>query len=321
MGIRNSFAALTAVVEQCETSGTVESVRPVEDDLVTGDAVRARVELAVPAASAPTDVIDDGDDDVAATLVATDRLPDGVSVVRRATEVHDETARVTLAVTSPRGVDCTVDADGEPPLPRRDDRPVYDDVPFLQAVYDRHDTFAEMADAVDVDVSAETVRRYMIDAGVHQPTTYDTGHETDVADVDASGDASSDCSVDEPTEYGSSTMSSDAEMSADDDGPATMADDGPATVADDGRVTMADDDRPVAMADGVGLPADVTVDQLVDAVDGSRTLFEVQRRLDLDRTRTRRVLERFDLLELVVGRLADARDVGREDVEERIRAG
>lgn len=47
----------------------------------------------------------------------------------------------------------------------------YDDIPYLQALYDRCDTFAEMGERIDMDVSSETVRRYMIQAGVHVPAT------------------------------------------------------------------------------------------------------------------------------------------------------
>lgn len=43
---------------------------------------------------------------------------------------------------------------------------------LLAEVYEENDTFAEMADALDMDVTGETVRRYMIDYDIHQPNSY-----------------------------------------------------------------------------------------------------------------------------------------------------
>ena len=45
----------------------------------------------------------------------------------------------------------------------------YDDIPYLQELYDRCDTFEEMSERIDMDVSGETVRRYMMQAGIHEP--------------------------------------------------------------------------------------------------------------------------------------------------------
>ncbi|WP_135855105.1 hypothetical protein [Halorussus salinus] len=51
------------------------------------------------------------------------------------------------------------------------DLPPYQDPDRLQAVYDEHETFKEMTDALDVEVSAQTVRRYMIKYGIHEPAS------------------------------------------------------------------------------------------------------------------------------------------------------
>jgi len=50
----------------------------------------------------------------------------------------------------------------------------FNDPELLQEVYDTHDTFAEMAGALEMDVTGETVRRYMIDYDIHQPNSYRT---------------------------------------------------------------------------------------------------------------------------------------------------
>lgn len=67
---------------------------------------------------------------------------------------------------------------------RDSDVPPFKDPDLLEEVYETHDTFAEMADTLDMDVTAETVRRYMIDYDIHEPNTYQTGSDT----VDAGTD-------------------------------------------------------------------------------------------------------------------------------------
>lgn len=54
------------------------------------------------------------------------------------------------------------------------DVPVFEDAELLAAVYGACDTFAEMAEALEMDVTAETVRRYMVDHGIHEPRSYST---------------------------------------------------------------------------------------------------------------------------------------------------
>lgn len=50
-----------------------------------------------------------------------------------------------------------------------DDLPRYRDPEELAAVYDPNATFEEMKTALDVDVTAQTVRKYMIEYGIHEP--------------------------------------------------------------------------------------------------------------------------------------------------------
>jgi hypothetical protein len=59
-----------------------------------------------------------------------------------------------------------------------DDRPPFKNPELLREVYDAHDTFAEMAEALDMDVTGETVRRYMIDYNIHQPDSYSSNGAT-----------------------------------------------------------------------------------------------------------------------------------------------
>jgi hypothetical protein len=65
---------------------------------------------------------------------------------------------------------------GDPALAavRDETVPPYDDTDYLQRLYDSCDTFEEMSRVIEMEVSAETVRRYMIEADLHEPESYDS---------------------------------------------------------------------------------------------------------------------------------------------------
>lgn len=156
---------------------------------------------------------------------------------------------------------------------RRDrDVPPFRDPELLAEVYESCDTFAEMTDAIGMDVTAETVRRYMIDYGIHQPNSYNTDRDTESSPEEQAGD---------PNDEGS----------------------------------------PVLLADGIGLPDDVTVETLIETVERSNTLYEVERDIGVDREDALDMLRQLNLLDLVVGRLSTEheRDIDREDVVDRLR--
>lgn len=52
--------------------------------------------------------------------------------------------------------------------------PAHRDPERLQAVYDQYSTFAEMTDALDMDVTSQTVRYHMIKQGIHDPESQQT---------------------------------------------------------------------------------------------------------------------------------------------------
>lgn len=138
----------------------------------------------------------------------------------------------------------------------------------LRAVYDQSKTFAEMTEALDVDVTPQTVRRNMIEHGIHDPV------QTRDADDESSGQDES-------------------------EGEA--------------------DDAKTALADGIDLPQGTSLEDIKEAVRTGRTLYDVQTRLDVDRSRARRILRELGLLELVAGRLQEAdRDVSEDEIDERI---
>jgi hypothetical protein len=73
-------------------------------------------------------------------------------------------------------------------------------------------------------------------------------------------------------------------------------------------------------ADGYGLPDSITMDSLVRVVQQSRTLYEAQTALGLDRSTTREILTDLDLLDLVTSRLTADHTTELEDVIDRIHA-
>lgn len=155
--------------------------------------------------------------------------------------------------------------------------PPYEDEEYLRAIYQQFDTFSEMRDAIEMDVSTETVRRYMIDAGIHDPSTYETTADAASRRIN---------------------------------GREAPADDTSDPIPDEQLVT-----------DGIGLPDDLSLEDVLDAVVESSTVYEVTRALELEQRRTREILEHLDLLDLVMHRVSDdrTREVSYEEVADRLR--
>ncbi|MDS0222391.1 hypothetical protein NDI54_13670 [Haloarcula sp. S1AR25-5A] len=188
---------------------------------------------------------------------------------------------------------------------RDDSVPPYEDTGYLQALYDECDNFKEIAAQIQMDVSSETVRRYMIEADIHVPNTYNTSSD-DVESASKSGtpdDAASQSGADDEDEQ----VSVAEPVAAESPGPGT---DSVGDLPDDQLVT-----------DGLGLPADVQLRDVAEAVVDSDTVYEIQRYLGLNRSQTRDLLEELNLLDLVLCRLADEPDhtVSYGTVASRIR--
>lgn len=171
------------------------------------------------------------------------------------------------------------------------DLPPFRDHALLREVYESCGTFAEMSDALEMDVTGETVRRYMIDAGIHEPDSYGSSGADD-AERDEEG-------VDE----GAAVAGTDPRE-------------------DTGRGSAEEDlDSPVVLTDGIGLPEGVQIETIVETVKRSNTLYEVKTAIGIGREEALEILQQLDLLDHVVGRLAtaDEREVTRELVVERLR--
>ena len=82
------------------------------------------------------------------------------------TKTNDTTADTPVRSSQARS-DVDDSAGGE--TVSEGDRPRYRDPEELAAVYDKSATFNEMRDELGVDVTAQTVRKYMIEYGIHEP--------------------------------------------------------------------------------------------------------------------------------------------------------
>ena len=172
---------------------------------------------------------------------------------------------------------------------RDDSIPPYEDAEYLRAIYARCDTFAEMRDEIEMDVSAETVRRYMIDAGIHEPTDYETATDR--------------------TENGHRADDGAAER---EESPGDPPSDG------DSRPPLPDAQL---VADGIGLPDGVELADVIEVVVRSSTVYEVKRELGLNEGYARELLKQLDLLDLVMCRMSRApdREVTFEEAARRVR--
>jgi hypothetical protein len=266
-----------------EAPVTVESVA-VESVAVADGALRCTHRLVF------ADPTDGGSGDEPATTGRTDTTPTGTSVA------DGEADAAKPSPESDGGTDDRTD-DHEQDRPttstpaalgtvRDESVPAYEDDEYLRVLYESCDTFEEMSRHIEMDVVAETVRRYMVDAGVHDPDSYDTVARTG-ADTDDAADG----------------------------GPAAD------TAAEPGRDAdaTAPGEEPL-VTDGLGLPAGLQVGDLADAVTDAATVREVSRTLDLEDGRTRELLTRLGLLDLVLGRITDDHgEHGRGEVVERVR--
>jgi len=253
--------ALESTTELIPTADHDVSVEPTGTALDGDDTVTVRFAATVPDTSGPT-----GDDSRAMDAIGTDRSDTGGVSDGVADRECSDTARVDgETVEESRG------AAGGSPDPVDDgsatserEVPPFKDPDLLAEVYDSCETFAEMADVLEMDVTAETVRRYMIDYDIHEPNTYQTGED--------------------PT----------------------------AATGDEGQVVL---------SDGIGLPDEVTAEDLIETVERSNTIYEVKQDIDIDRDDALEMLQDLNLLDLVVGRLATEgeRDITREDIVDRLR--
>ena len=234
------------------------------------------------------------------------------------------------AETSEEGSPAAGSGDDEFSAVRDESVPPYDDTSYLRRLYEACDTFAEMSDRIEMDVSAETVRRYTIDAGVHSPSTYETGNKScEDADSGAIGTrepesgSESDAGGDDPSETAAEAGDNNRSETATEPRMADRSppgEDGEPPTGTGARIGGSLPDEQL-VADGIGLPEALTLREVVDAVADARTVHEVQRDIGLGYDRTRQLLTQLNVLDLVVGRVGAEpdRDGTVEAVTDRIR--
>ncbi len=183
------------------------------------------------------------------------------------------------------------DATHEDSATGQEPQKAYRDPQRLQEVYETHETFQEMRDALGVDVTPQTVRRHMIKHGIHEVSTNPI--------LDALRNASADQS------NGRALSSRRARTGRQ---TAERPSESPS------------DQQPADSLDGK-LPGRLTVEEVADAVSSARTVYEVQNQLNLSREPTIEVLNRFNLIDMVKGRAADSEDRShsKADIEARMR--
>ena len=314
MTLSSGLRRLADVVDELERADVEVRDATIDPDSA-GDRVDATVELsiAVEPAVTGTDIAVDGtlddpaggvpdpDERGSAGADAADAGEAGAASTDEGRESASEPAVESDDDTSEEGVvecpepDCGATFESEPGMKVHrtkvhrsaaggggDGPPAYRDPERLASVYEAEDTFPAMRDALDADVSAQTVRRHMIRHGIHDPQ------------------------ADGETEAGGETEADATDESTD-------GETGP--VLTDGAALHD------LVPPDLSLPDDLRLGDLRDCIETADTLYDVQQRFDLDRETARELLAAFDLLDLVHGRVATKhqREQSKDEIDRRIR--
>ncbi|WP_330633507.1 hypothetical protein [Halocatena halophila] len=169
--------------------------------------------------------------------------------------------------------------------------PAYKDPKALAAVYHEYDTFPEMTEALGVDVTSETVRRYMVEYEIHDPTD----HSPQQLRAAALGD---DVPETASTEGSAHITSTTVERSTEPSNVSPYADESVAELLE-----RADGDDSIA-ADGLGIPRELTLAEFAEIINDASSITEVSNRLDLGVSTVRQLLEKLNLVHIVTNQLA-----------------
>ncbi|MBC9986730.1 MULTISPECIES: hypothetical protein [unclassified Haloferax] len=207
--------------------------------------------------------------------------------------------------------------------------PAHHDPVRLREAYETCETFKEMTDALGVDVTPQTVRNQMIQRGIHEPDSY--GPSSEPASSGGTSDGDDEVRNSEPSVADAEDATESEPAPAPEPSPkpesnaAPDADADAESVALDADETSGAAEEPPTATDLPSLPAslsslDCSTADVCAAVAGAKTLYEVERRLGLDRAEVREALTALDLLDLVTGRMArrDASAASPADVRTRV---
>lgn len=287
MTLHNAFEMAAGVIRKFETSDHISNVSLSDGELLQEEAIELECSVDLP-------LLED--------------LPTDVSL--EVTEVkHDDDGNVVLdlgvniPLSNADAVNSAEELDGSTDVLERhsaDDPnesvPAYKDPDALLDVYERCDTFVEMTEALEVDVTPETVRTYMVKHDIHEP---------EKSSSEASGDSDDEGTTPVRPLGGDNTDQVDSQELADDNDERTSHVSGTQR-GEEVAEAATDGGNPPTFEDE--LPPDIEADELIDAVRSAKTIYDVRRELDYDRERTVELLRKFDLLELVTGRLSKCSD-------------
>jgi hypothetical protein len=344
----------TAVNDRDAADASGDDVRATEaddGDVTTADAEPGAGSTGADSPAGTGDAIetddagDAGDDPAASDEPAADAAADGVGCTHPDCERTFETERgMKIHRTKAHSLAELIDGGA--------DEALHCDPDVLAEVYEEYETFAEMTEALDVDVGPQAVRKQMIRHGIHSPggptasvavspsNASGNGTVDDVgADADADESAPADDPATEDAESQESTVSADGGSSAaaangvaetlpsnpgnggDAEARTNGTDSTPADAdADDAAGENADAETVDEQLPDLDLPDPLSVDDLLTAVEDATTLYDVQRALDLDRDTARDILKEYDLLDLVCGRAATVseREELKAEIHERL---
>lgn len=298
MSLHGAFATATDVAKALETGSCTEEVALSSGEF-SGDTVELECDVSLP-------LLDDQDSSCAIEVNEATVEDDGTLTVTLGIDIPFSQGDETEDPVETATIGLSSESNG------RRNGPAYKDPEVLERVYEQYDTFVEMTDALNVDVTPETVRTYMVKHGIHTPESSgddsQISHDSDETDSNGAGSAESGF---EPNENGAKRNVTGTTDGADIDRDPKTKNGNDARSAPDGG-------EPLIV--GGDLPDDLETEDLIEAVSGSRTVLDVQRRLGCDRERTIDILRQFDLLDLVMGRLSQhaAQEVSSDDVRSRL---
>lgn len=194
------------------------------------------------------------------------------------------------------------------------DEPLHRHEPALEAAYRAYDSFPKMTDALGVDVTPQTVRRNMIDGGIHDPDSPGTGvgapAEQGGGDDGTETDDGAGMQGEEVTPEEDRAVTDGSGTTADSGDGATEDRDGSPTAGTEPAPAAGDADDDIEDGDGADSPRETVVEGLTasalrEAVVEGGSLRAAAERLDRGRGETRELLSELGLLELVHGRVAN----------------
>jgi hypothetical protein len=309
MVVSPAFEELTVLLQGLESSDAVVRAVTVTDEAERGvDGLTAELTVAIPVLPGVS-------------------LQDGVGLDAHGFDVEDGRVEIDIELTLPGdGADIadTIAQARESTQPSQTDSsvPAYRDPEALQAVYEEYDTFPEMTDALGADVTSETVRRYMVEYDIHDPSdsasSYGDSRPSSGADsgpgtLSTNGQADAPTAVDaQVADRGGSSPDAPAVSSPDSADSAADAAQPPSPAPGDDRgeesladlIAAADADLNADVGGGRSIPDDLTLGEFTAVINNSNTIHEVKQHLEMSQSNARQLLRDLDLIDIVTNRLA-----------------